>query len=1111
MPGLFQVIPVLLLLLISGNAEGGHNVRHFPENVPEHASIYGDISTPLVFGDIDGDGKNEIIFGTKNGYVFAIERDGKKTGFLKVGDSVKVQPILVNFERNAHPDIVVFSRLSEYNKPAKESLMVIVDGKMFTKKLEIKIEGSVVSKPAAADFDNDGNVDFLVSGRGLYLIDGAYLAKMAPPQVYSYSSSGVSLTSPVVDDFNDDGINDFLIPYTNKNQYFIDVFLSTGKEFGYVKTTFPVSGEMKVPPTTVRTRDDAVVQWLLIAPEADNKISSWTLTWSHESEKLSLKFNSRSAEVLADGKNQVPLICENGNSCKLMARAPDNSTLSFLDPVSFKGADSTGGIPQYANIPAYFRIRQGAAASLSTAFIEDGTLYVYEAGKKIKLASVSAEIPGLEKIYLFPVLKDGGSDYILAGTDGDNKIWLDGNNTFKADFVQPNEHGYLNQGVYPLKETNAFFEEMENFIDIRNEGRLNEMLNLMAQLYPGNVDFHRGVEALKTRIKAEALRYAKLEEMKNELRKKASKYDYFLLAQWLLSDNIEVNLNYVVKQDPEFLEEERIAGLYKDLEQVKSFLKAFFPITSGILVLIAVVLIIFNYSFFIKLYLNIFDRLGTTLLFKKLIRERGGVEELNEYLEAEGYFKWPLDQKTDFRFRIFLALLLKEKNHLWFEVLSIYEMAVLACGGLKDQDRWTFYRYLLYLYKRLFYKKIHRDSVFLWFVFQLRHAFASDFYDYPDRGDAEISLLKYELARVFINMNEYKPAFNYFHKLILQDSAAGQSPTAGDDVLRFLEFIPEKKLENYFINYRRHFFSRVRGLAEQIRVLSFYRLRNLNERLVSLISSMYEECFLRGGLPKVIVSNYTPADLACVHGAFITIKAINRVKGTEVVLRCIYNKYKALNIALDPRIKELPDIFARVINVHKNKRWSVVVEQALPYKSLKRTAEKGITVKEAVEILVLLSECLLKYRSGWFVPNLHPSFIFKEGTNIYFSATGISKPNMDRIYLKTFKNKTGGDFFIDPSFVENPVVENVLSSTEAIEKNTVALLGLIAYYLIEGKPLIKDNFVSGQHIVQLTKCKSAGKAINSALSPPDERISLSEFCNLIREISWEPQDESKVL
>ncbi|QWR78680.1 FG-GAP repeat domain-containing protein [Candidatus Magnetomonas plexicatena] len=1095
-------IPVLLLLLIAGNVEGGGALWHFPEKLSDYVTQYGDISTPLVFGDIKGDGKSEIIFGTKKGYLFALEQDGKRVKSLKVGDSIKVQPMLINLERDTHPDIVVFSRLSEYDKPAKESLMVIVDGKTFTKKLEVKIEGSVVSKPAVADFDNDGNVDFLVSGHGLYLIDGAYLTNMAAPQIHSYSLTGVSFTSPVVDDFNDDGISDFLIPYSNKNQNFIDVFLSTGKEFGYEKVTFQVSGEMKVLPTVIKTADDATVKWLVIAPHPDNSLSTYTLSWSHETEKLSLKFSKRiSSGIKNDSKNQIPLICETGKDCRLMVRLTDNSTVSFLDPVSGKSDSSANTIPQYENIPIYLKGDNDKSVSSNLIFIEGATLNAYEHGKTIKLAPVSAEIPKLDKIYLFPLSKEKGREYALIGSDGNGTIWFDGGNAFEAKFYEPNEQGYLNQGVYPLKETSTLFEETDNFIDIRNESHLKDMLKLMAQLYPGNPDFRKKIDTLKTRMEGEAVRYAKLGEMKDSLRKRASKYDYFVLVQWLLSDNIETTLNYVVKQDPEFLEEARIAGFYKDLGRVKSFLKAFFPIASGILILVAIVLIIFNYTFFIKIYLNIFDRLGTTLLFKKLIREREGIKELNEYLEAEDFFKWPLSQKTDFRFRIFLALLLKEKDCIWLEVLTTYEKAVLDSGSLKDQDRWTFYRYLSYLYKRLFYKKIHRGSPFLWLVFQIRHSLSRDFYDYPDKGDVEISILKFELARVFMNMNEYKPAFNYFHKLVLKYDSTLKVPDPDSDVLRFLEFIPEKKLENYLINYRRHFFSRVRGLTGQLKVLSFYRLKNLNDKLTPLINSMCEECFLREALPRVIVSNYTPIDMPRVHGAFLTIKAFNRLKRTGVILRCIFNKYKSLSIGLDAEIKALPNSFARVINVHANKRWTVLVEQFLPYKSLKRTVTEGVTVKEAGEILISLAEHLLSHKPGWFVPNLHPSFIFRNGDSIHFAATGISKVNMDRIYLKTFKERITGELsFIDPDFIKTPAMENVLSSKQAIEKNTVALLGLIGYYLTEGHPL---RFVSGEHLIQLTKCKNAGKLINSALSPPNERISLSEFCKLARETVWE--------
>ncbi|MBF0554352.1 MAG: hypothetical protein HQK96_07280, partial [Nitrospirae bacterium] len=92
------------------------------------------------------------------------------------------------------------------------------------------------------------------------------------------------------------------------------------------------------------------------------------------------------------------------------------------------------------------------------------------------------------------------------------------------------------------------------------------------------------------------------------------------------------------------------------------------------------------------------------------------------------------------------------------------------------------------------------------------------------------------------------------------------------------------------------------------------------------------------------------------------------------------------------------------------------------------------------------------------------------------------------------------DWFVTPEFCGNPSREKTLDSDDVIEKTIVYYLGLLTYWMLEGR----FPFSGGVAVtpIKLTKFGAAERLINAALAPIENRIRIYEFKDIMRDISW---------
>ncbi|MCM8792560.1 MAG: FG-GAP-like repeat-containing protein [Candidatus Omnitrophica bacterium] len=168
------------------------------------------ISSPAI-GDIDGDGRLEVVVGSYDKKVYAWRNDGTLVpGWPKeTQGNIASSPALVNLDKTGNLEIVIGS--NDGNVYAWHSNGTIVSG------WPKATEGAVFSSPAIGDIDGDGNLEAVVGSydNNVYVwrSDGTLL-----PGWPKETGSAV-ISSPALADLDGDGKLEIIIGSTDKKLY----------------------------------------------------------------------------------------------------------------------------------------------------------------------------------------------------------------------------------------------------------------------------------------------------------------------------------------------------------------------------------------------------------------------------------------------------------------------------------------------------------------------------------------------------------------------------------------------------------------------------------------------------------------------------------------------------------------------------------------------------------------------------------------------------------------------------------------------------------------------------------------------------------------------------
>ncbi|MBF0487732.1 MAG: hypothetical protein HQK98_06185 [Nitrospirae bacterium] len=179
------------------------------------------------------------------------------------------------------------------------------------------------------------------------------------------------------------------------------------------------------------------------------------------------------------------------------------------------------------------------------------------------------------------------------------------------------------------------------------------------------------------------------------------------------------------------------------------------------------------------------------------------------------------------------------------------------------------------------------------------------------------------------------------------------------------------------------------------------------------------------------------------------------------------------------------------------------MEPLIGASSLRTLCRAGIAPHKAKDILTAIVVLLSAARPLRFVPNLHPSHVFWDDGKVLLAGSGLSKLNIDKEFiLKNSKYRAAfrTDWFVTPEFCGNPSPEKVLESEDIIEKTIVYYLGLLTYWMLEGRVPFSGGVATTP--VRLANFSAAERLINAALAPVENRIRIYEFKDIMRDISW---------
>ncbi|MBF0538574.1 MAG: VCBS repeat-containing protein [Nitrospirae bacterium] len=1120
---------VALLMMLGVRDAIANGVWVFPPEGGTWNNEFGDISTSIQFGDIDGDGENDIIFGTTKGYIFAVRPGGKKFRYLKIGKSVKANPIMIDFNRDGNADILAFGRDADFSEPAKQSTMVIISGRDFGKLVEVQLDGSIVSRPALADFNNDGNIDILIPAKGLYLIDGSISKGKKDVHLHNYSVDGITFSSPIVEDFNDDGVYDFMIPYTYKNKPYVDVFLSGSSDFQYSKYTFGLKNELRVIPTLIKETDSETITWRLIAPSFNKTIDFYMIKWDSTVEELSLQLVKEYNDNDYRFNSQLPALITPGSPPALYLNLPQRSSLWQLNAFSGELVSKSVVNGLSDNMPIYLKKDDGGSLTPFVILQDDSGLYLYGLNNNSRqlLSQQGGNLPPLQEIYLYPQ-HVGKNQYVPLGITiqkqvrQPKQIVCDPDAVLNISLLHPNIAGYFNQGTYPSQEMVAVLKEMASTLDWRNSGGMAKIASLVTQLYPSDNDFQAVLQRFKKAVKEEKSLFFRIVRLKQDIKKKSARYDYSTLLDWIMTGRIEEELAYILKNDPDFLEDKNVAELYNDIYLLKGLIDAFVPVLTGIIALSFIVLLIFNYQAFIKAYYVVFYYAQVRRVWLQAIAQRPDAEYYVESLLKEGVFSRRPSHFFNLKLKTLMTLLIDRDDFLWHKVLLLLEDRVILNRVFNEEDSRGFYRYLLYQYKRLFYKKIRRESFISWLLFQSRHFMMRDFYEYETTNQALV-VIKSEMALKFLKLNDYRPAFNYLHGQILafnkdmpgKDIHSKDTPNGG--FAKFLSQLADYKIESYFYKYEKHFFKRIRTFDDQVRILTFYKRQRLIPRVEVIVNDMLKKALKHNGFPRHVVNDYIPIEPIRDHGLFLTIMAYSYIRRTQVVLRCIPHKYKHIDLTSEARIKTLSRNFTPITNIHRNLRWTVQVETYIVATPLKRILG-NLPLNVIQGVLLSLATLIKRHSPLWFIPNMHPSNLFWDGEAVYLSCTGISKLAMDKDIIMLHRRLhrfLKQNVFMTPEFRRAPQPQKVLSDGFQIEKTVVYMLGTLALLLMEGRLSSLQGDKPLKELDSLKRYNGAYDLIKRSMLPVTDRATLKEFTEMVLSLhdkyalNWEKKDKGK--
>jgi outer membrane protein assembly factor BamB len=188
-------------------------------------------SSPAI-GDINGDGKAEVVMGSFDGNVYAVAGATGQPVWpqpFKTGYWVWSSAAIGDINRDGQTEVVIGS--NDHN-------LYVLNGRDGTLKWSYQALAEVWSSPALVDVDGDGHIEILFGSEQVYALDAI---TRRPKWIY-LTGAAVFVSSPAVADIDRDGELEIAIGALDNNLHLI------GGRSGSAKWTFAAGGPVESSP-----------------------------------------------------------------------------------------------------------------------------------------------------------------------------------------------------------------------------------------------------------------------------------------------------------------------------------------------------------------------------------------------------------------------------------------------------------------------------------------------------------------------------------------------------------------------------------------------------------------------------------------------------------------------------------------------------------------------------------------------------------------------------------------------------------------------------------------------------------------------------------------------
>jgi outer membrane protein assembly factor BamB len=164
-------------------------------------------SSPAI-ADIDNDGKLEVIIGSEDKKVYALNgENGSLLWSYETGGSVFSSPSIADIDNDGKLEIVVGS---------DDKKIYALNGENGSLLWSYETGGSVFSSPSIADIDNDGKLEIVVGSddKKIYTLNGENGSLL-----WAFKTGGEVRSSPAIADINNDGKFEVVVGSNDKKIY----------------------------------------------------------------------------------------------------------------------------------------------------------------------------------------------------------------------------------------------------------------------------------------------------------------------------------------------------------------------------------------------------------------------------------------------------------------------------------------------------------------------------------------------------------------------------------------------------------------------------------------------------------------------------------------------------------------------------------------------------------------------------------------------------------------------------------------------------------------------------------------------------------------------------